>query len=109
MDTDTLQRTQDIVNWIIVIDDTTDLTGIPDGIYPFADLTDQWVVIINEQAVNWAETWGDAFGQYAEALRVKREHAQHCPLDIPFDDDELIFASAADLWPDDYSLDAVRL
>lgn len=99
---------EQIVNWIVIIDDTTDLTGIPDGIYPFADLTDQWVVIINEQAVNWAETWGKAFEQYAEALRVKREHAQHCPADIPFDGGEFIFASSADLWPDDYAIEVAR-
>lgn len=104
-------------DYLFVINDETDLTGLPDDIYPFAGHPDQWVVIIDEVAVNWAQDWGVAVLMWIDALRVKREHAQRCPADIPFvdeplgysEDDELIFTSSAGMWPDDLALEQVRL
>lgn len=85
MNTDILTHTENIIKWVVVIDPTTDLTGIPDGIYPFNGLIDQWAVVIGEMQVNWSSQYGVACLMYAEALRVNREHVQRCPGDIPYD------------------------
>lgn len=72
-------KLESIVKWAICIDPTTDLTGIPDGIYPFNGLTDQWAVVIGEQAVNWAPDYGRACIAHIEAMWVKREHVTRNP------------------------------
>lgn len=92
--------TELIVNWITVLDDTTDLSGVPDGVYPFDSPPDQWAVVIGEQAVNWAADWGKAWEMYSEALRTHREHALHCPADL---------AHPLDREADDYGLPEVTL
>lgn len=57
-----------------VLNDESDLTSVPDGVYEFDDPCDRFVVVLGGQAVNWATHQGTAFTQYTEALRVRREH-----------------------------------
>lgn len=77
MSNNIIEQVEAIVKWQVVIDPTTDLAGIPDDIYPFADLGgDQWVIVIDEQQVAWASQYGVACLMYAEALRIRREHVQ---------------------------------
>lgn len=78
-------RVNDIIKWITVIDPTTDLQGVPDGVYPFNGLSDKWAIVDNERQIGWTRDYGDICLIHAEVLRVKREHAQRCPQDvIPF-------------------------
>lgn len=100
-----------------IVDAETDLSQLLDGVYPFdggaprgePGAGDQWVVVIDCQPIGWAQDWSKAAIQEIEALRVRREHARRCPDDfIPFDgsvdeplyydDEELLFASSADLY-----------
>lgn len=85
MSTEILTLQEQIVKWAVVIDPTTDLTSVPDDIYPFNGLPkgcealiggDQWVIVIDEQQVAWAGQYGVACLMYAEALRIRREHVQ---------------------------------
>ena len=79
MNTAILTQKEQIVKWVVAIDATTDLTGVPDGAYPFNGLTDQWAVVIGEQAVNWSSTYGAACLMHIEAMRVNREHVTRNP------------------------------
>lgn len=112
----TISNVEDVVKFLyFVADDTTDYTQLKDDIYPFnGEPDDQWVVVIGGQAVNWAADYGTACIQYREALRVAKEHAQagNIPFDgyvpdepLAYDGDELLFASSADMFPDDYGLE----
>lgn len=97
---------EQIVKWTIVIDPATCLEGVPDGVYPFSGLNgDQWAVVVDEQQVRWARDYGAICLLYAEVTRVKREHAQRRPGDIPFMGEPVPYESTAD----DYAIEAVRL
>lgn len=77
-----VSKVNDIIKWITSIDLTTNLKGIPDGIYPFDYLgTDKWTIVIGERQIAWGRDYGIICAIYAEALRVKREHAERCPTD----------------------------
>lgn len=76
---DIIEQTEQIVKWATPIDDATDLTGIPDNVYPFNGIDDKWAVVINEVQVGWSPAYGAACIQYIEALRVKREHVTRNP------------------------------
>lgn len=118
------------IDFLFVATDETDVSQLPDDIYPFDGGEDRWAVVMNGQMVNWASEWGKACSLYVLALRVNREHytktlnawgrapAQEIPFDGSTPDeplaygDELIFASqvrplvgSADQWPDDYGLE----
>lgn len=79
MTVEILTQFEQIVKWVVPIDDTTDLTGIPDGVYPYNGLVDQWAVVVDERAVNWSCTYGVICLMHAEIMRVKREHVGRNP------------------------------
>lgn len=92
-----INSVEHIVKWQVVIDATTDLTGIPDGIYPYNGLgTDQWAVVVNETQIAWGRDYGAVCVVYAEALQTRREHAERCPSDIPFMGEPVPYQSEAD-------------
>lgn len=76
---DIIEQTEQIVKWATPIDDATDLTDIPDGVYPYNGLVDQWVLVMAETAVNWSCTYGAICLMHIEAMRVKREHVTRNP------------------------------
>lgn len=104
---DILTETQKITKWVVAIDATTDLTGQPDNVYPFAGgVEDQWAIVMNGKQIAWAAEYGTACMIYVSALQPQREHAQRCPQDsIPFDGSPVPYESDAD----DYGLDGVVL
>jgi hypothetical protein len=57
-----------ITKWLVAIDPTTDLTGQPDNVYPFAGGIDgdQWAVVIGETQTAWSSEYGVACLIYAE-------------------------------------------
>lgn len=86
MNTEILTQNEQITKWHVAIDRTTDLSGQPDNVYPFAGQEDQWAVVIGEKQIAWAAEYRTACMIYVSALQVKRAHAQRCPADsIPFD------------------------
>lgn len=88
----TLTSNQPLVNLVLA-----------DGVYPYPDPEDQWVVIIGSEEVAWAATKPQAERSYLEMLHYDNEHYQHCPSDyIPFDG----VAPETDDWADDYGLGA---
>lgn len=83
---DILTETQKITKWVVAIDATTDLTGQPDNVYPFAGgVEDQWAIVMNGKQIAWAAEYGTACMIYVSALQTRRDHAERCPQDIvPF-------------------------
>lgn len=80
MTTSIISTQENIVKWITPIDPTTDLTDIPDGVYPFNYIgEDKWAVVIGGAVVNWSCTYGAACLMHIDAMRVKREHVQRNP------------------------------
>lgn len=79
MSANSIIEIENIVKWITVIDDTTDLQGIPDGVYPYNGLVDQWAVVVDERAVNWSCTYGVICLMHAEIMRTQREHVTRNP------------------------------
>lgn len=84
---DILTQHEQITKWLLPIDATTDLSGQPDNVYPFAGgVEDQWAIVMNETQIAWAAEYGTACMIYVSALQTRREHAERCPADsIPFD------------------------
>ncbi len=80
---DTLTLNDPIVNSpdsvYFIVDADTDLSQLIDGVYPYDDPCDQWVVVIDCQPIGWAPDWSAAAMQEIEALRVKREHITRNP------------------------------
>lgn len=68
-------ETENIVKWIVALHPTTDLRGIPDNVYPFAGVEDQWAVVIGEKQVRWSPDYSKACLMYIEILQVQRKHA----------------------------------
>lgn len=100
---DILTETQKITKWVVAIDSTTDLTGQPDNVYPFAGgVEDQWAIVIGEKQIAWAAEYGTACMIYVSALQTRREHAQRCPGDIPFDG----VAPTTNSEADDYAIES---
>lgn len=66
-----------------------------DGVYPYPDPIDRWVVIVDGDEVAWCADQGRGFDIYNDIVRIEAEHADHCPDDIPwqgepqYGDDEL--------------------
>lgn len=83
MNTNIINPVEQIVKWQVVIDATTDLKGIPDGIYPYNGLVDQWVLVMAEQAVNWSCTYGAICLMEIEAMRVQKKHVTRNPANGP--------------------------
>ena len=97
---------EQITKWIVAIDATTDLTGQPDNVYPFAGVEDQWAVVMDERQIAWSAEYGTACMIFIIALQTKREHAERCPADsIPFDG----YAPDTEEWADDYGLSEATL
>lgn len=46
--------------------------AVPDGVHPFDDPVDQWVVILAGEVVNYAIHQSTAWFQYNEALRLQQ-------------------------------------
>lgn len=67
-----------------IVNDETDASKLPDGVYDFDDPVDRYVVVIGGQYHSWALVQCTAHWQYTEALRVNGEHGRRCPEDIPF-------------------------
>lgn len=76
-----LTLTEQITKWVLPIGPSTDLTGQPDNVYPFAGVEDQWAVVMNEKQIAWAAEYGTACMIYVTALQTHREHAERCPQD----------------------------
>lgn len=47
---------------------------LPDGVYPYDDQEDRWVVILDGEEVAWAGDYGQAQRSYLEMLGLRREH-----------------------------------
>ena len=106
MNTNIVTQHEQITKWVVAIDATTDLTGQPDNVYPFAGVEDQWAVVMNERQIAWAAEYSTACMIFITALQTRREHVQRCPADsIPFDGEPVVYESDAD----DYALEAVTL
>lgn len=50
------------------------LTLSPDGVYPYNDPEDKFVVIVDGKEVAWAGTYAAAWVTYSEYLRVNKDH-----------------------------------
>jgi hypothetical protein len=75
---------------------------LADGVYPYDDPEDKFVVIIDGAEVAWASTQAQAWRSYNEMLRCEGEHFQRCPGDyIPFDG---LAPETDGEWADDYGL-----
>lgn len=86
MNTDSITLPDQIAKWQVVIDPATCLEGVPDGVYPFNGLEDQWAAVVEGQQIRWARDYGVICLLFAEVARTRREHAERCPQDhIPFD------------------------
>jgi hypothetical protein len=80
VNTNIINPIEAIVKWAVVIDPTTDLTGVPDGVYPFSGLNgDQWAVVVGERQVRWARDYGVICLMFAEVKRIEREHLERNP------------------------------
>lgn len=106
MTTNIISETEQITKWHVAINRTTDLTGQPDNVYPFAGgVEDQWAVVMGEKQIAWAAEYGTACMIYVSALQTRREHAERCPNDIPFMGEPVPYQGEAD----DYAIEAVTL
>lgn len=102
-----ISETEKITKWIVAIGPSTDLTGQPDNVYPFAGGEDQWTVVVGEKQIAWAAEYGTACMIFITALQTQREHAQRCPSDtVPFDG---IAPATDDDRVDDYAIEPVAL
>lgn len=84
----------------------TDVKGfiLADGIYPYDDPEDKWVIIIGGEEVAWAGTQAQVERSFIELIHYDAAHRQRCPSDyIPFDG----VAPESDDWSDDYGLGAM--
>lgn len=107
MNTEIVTQNEQITKWDLPINRTTDLTGQPDNVYPFAGVEDQWAVVVGETQIAWAAEYGTACMIYVSALQTRREHAERCPSDsIPFDG---IVPEVEDDGNDDTGLNEVTL
>ena len=55
---------------------------IEDGVHPYPDLVDRWVVIVNGDEVAWANDKPTAERSYIEMLRVRADHARRNPANL---------------------------
>lgn len=89
-----------------VLTDETDLSTLPDGIYPLDSSVEWWIVISDGKYVAKAREWGVAALQVIALEKLNREHVE---CDELVDGDELVFASGIE-WPgDDYGLSEAAL
>ena len=54
---------------------------LKDGVYPYDDPEDKFVIIIDGEEVAWSGTYAQAWRSYHEMLRIETAHFTRCPED----------------------------